>query len=161
MEIPLERYFKIINIPKDGNCLFASLAFGLRKLKGLNIDAASVREEIAEFYTKNLELRLNDGTLEEWMRRSEHCINCYIKKISKNGIWGSHMEIVMASLRFNIKINIWTYNTKISEFTPIETISPKNILGKSKIISELTEKIVEKSINILWNGFDHYDYLDL
>ena len=163
MEIPSEKYFKIINVPMDGNCLFTSLAIGLRNLKGLDIDAAYVRREIAEFYIENLELQLNDGTLSEWMRRSEHCVNCYIRKISKNGEWGSHMDTVMASLRFKIQINIWTFNSEKGEFSSIETISPKNILGKTskKKIGELTEKIVEKSINILWNGKDHYDYLDI
>jgi hypothetical protein len=98
----------LIDVPKDGNCLFSSLAVAL------GLSPSQIRQLIVNFVSKNLQMKLDGGeTIDYWLKSSgHHCIHTYQVEMGRNGRDGEGFEIAIASKIFQRKIVVWIPTTE-------------------------------------------------
>ena len=94
-ELIMNQKFERIDILGDGNCLFRAI---LCCLIGDDSGHMDLRNDICDHILENRNQYANfiyDQNIED-----------YIKKMRKDGVWGDHLELVVAStiLRFNFVV---------------------------------------------------------
>jgi len=109
---------KIIRIPgnSDGNCLFRSCAYHL------GIDYRKLRRQVTRFIRKHRDLEVNGSTVREWIKMAGHCPRDYHEHMSKDGIYGTGIELMIISLIYRRTIIVCkerkTYFEEIIEYFP-------------------------------------------
>lgn len=103
--VPVHQTF-IVDCPKDGNCLFSSIADQLRFLKrNRNADADEIRKTVVSYLKKNqtdIKDKLGDEQFEalQTVLQEEGGLSTYTEKIIKDGEWGDGIVLVASSLLY-------------------------------------------------------------
>lgn len=121
--------FQVRDVPAAGNCLFEAIG------RSCDIAAPSLREIVASFL-KIPNQQLQDEPLKTWI---EGPLDDYIKMISRNGAWGSGLEISILANLLHRRIIVYAPSGKTAKI--IAEFYPKNTFFKD--------------INILFVG-NHY-----
>ena len=122
---------KYIHIPPDGNCLFNSISYGIRKdFK----HGPTLRKCAVDYVKKN-------PSYKDFIYDRD--FNTYLRQMSSLGTYGDELMITALVNVFDIKINVYNKN----DGTLINQYYNKNVTIK-KIINLCYDNIIQ-----------HYDYL--
>jgi len=95
----------VLDPPKDGNCLFSTIADQLRLHLGSDVSASSVRSDIVEYlWNRRSNMFLLDGTeisLSAYVQQSD--IDTYLKNMSKCGSYGDHVVLLGACCLYSVQ----------------------------------------------------------
>jgi len=126
---------KVHRIIGDGNCLFGSCAFLLHTTHD------NLRNKVVTVMKEYPTLKINGKTLAEWIEMAGNNKN-YPSHVSKNGTWGSGIELALISIMYNRCIRIMkreeTKFVQIAEFFP-EYEDPMYLLYSGSHYDALTE----------------------
>eukprot|EP00747_Dinoflagellata_sp_TGD_P094751 gnl/TRDRNA2_/TRDRNA2_166230_c2_seq1.p1 gnl/TRDRNA2_/TRDRNA2_166230_c2~~gnl/TRDRNA2_/TRDRNA2_166230_c2_seq1.p1 ORF type:complete len:322 (-),score=24.61 gnl/TRDRNA2_/TRDRNA2_166230_c2_seq1:622-1587(-) len=138
--------FRIIGQPADGNCLFHSLARGIRDGK---TTASSLRSDIANFIRENPTWQVSDTYLRRWIKwDSDMDVNTYARRMEA-GAWGGGIE--MAVFSHLKQVNVIVY----------QRVQKQGMDGLVfKRISSFDSPNARKTVNVLYRGGKHYDALE-
>jgi len=132
------RRARVVRQPKDGNCLFHSLNYGIN-----GSSARLLRKNIAQFIRQNQKLTISDSPLKDWIRWSgQRRVSLYTQRMSRPGTWGGGIE--MAALSRMRSINVHVYERS---------------RGGYKRISCFDVPAASKTVHVLYTGRNHYDAL--
>lgn len=95
----------LVEQPKDGSCLFHSVAYGLRRDK---VCSAELRIDIAAFIAAHPSEKIADTTIEDWVRMAtgkNH--QSYAKSLADPDTWGGDLELAVATRIMDININVF------------------------------------------------------
>ena len=128
-------------ISGDGNCLYGSCSFHLRQCH------RCLRKKVSKLINTKSNIKISGTSISDWIKWSGHGKN-YGNEMSKNGEWGSAIELSVICLIYNRAIKVY----KILEVTKGDK--------KKKYYTQMAEFFPEKGnpIRILWTG-SHYDAL--
>lgn len=113
--------FHVRDVPAFGNCLFESIG------RSCDIGAVNLREIVVSFL-KIPNQKLHDEPLMTWI---EGDLDDYIKMISKNGAWGSGLEISILANVLHRRIIVYAPGSKgLQECKIIAEFYPKNTFFK-------------------------------
>jgi len=137
-------------MPGDGNCLFHSLTFGLKR--GFN--AHTLRKEIARFISTNSDLEIAETPLKDWIKWDcNQSVTQYARRMAVTG-WGGGIECAACSRLFRVNVHVWERIRKAkSSSMCFKRISCFDF-GKTGSSSAPT-------INVLYCGGVHYNALEL
>lgn len=92
----------IANIPNNGNgnCLFQSCAYHL------NLDHKILRQQVAYIIRKYPDLPVNGSSLSEWLNWINQDIIQYANNISKDGVYGTSVELTLISIMYRRSIQV-------------------------------------------------------
>ena len=130
---------RIVPIVGDGNCFFASVAYGLHTTHQV------LREMCARYFVECGDATISDATVSNWILWGSGVdTKKYAANIRKNGTWGGGLEIAALCSMLHMKIEIYTRDAqkklvKICDF--VYTESPKKV------------------VKVYYNGSTHYDAL--
>eukprot|EP00927_Polykrikos_kofoidii_P074817 TRINITY_DN70856_c0_g1_i1.p1 TRINITY_DN70856_c0_g1~~TRINITY_DN70856_c0_g1_i1.p1 ORF type:complete len:288 (+),score=45.49 TRINITY_DN70856_c0_g1_i1:183-1046(+) len=95
---------RVIRMPRDGSCLFHSLAYGL----GGNTSAVQLRQEIADFIEEQPETVVGGSALKDWiMWESGEQAADYATCLRSAGEWGGAIEMSVCSLLRQACIHVY------------------------------------------------------
>jgi hypothetical protein len=133
----------IEDVPGDGTCLFHAIG------KFFNLGGHNLRRATADFISNNLDLKMHDQTLRDWIQWDyDKPAENYAIDL-KNGTWGGALEItVIASL---LKVPIYVYvrsaNGKVKR---ISDSKPENLFPSFAVNHS------HKFICLLYERKSHY-----
>ena len=140
--------YKIQSIPKDGNCLYNSVAFQLNKKFSKKIESDesfnnyTLRAETSKYMAQNKSEFINSYDPSE---NNNLSYDEYVNKIKNTNIWADNSEII--ALQKYLKINIHIY------------IKDSNNLGKIYPGCIDNNLNYNQHIKVFYNGSNHYDSL--
>lgn len=130
---------RIVEQPKDGSCLFHSIAYGLKE----RVDPAQLRQHICAFMLEHPDTLVAGTTIEDWVRHDRGVdLGSYVKDIADGG-WGGGIEMEVAT-----KVN-WV-NVHVYEHADG---------GYRRIADFNSGSEYAETVNILYQGRNHYDAL--
>lgn len=93
----------VVNMPKDGSCLFHSLAHGVT-----GITAACLRVEIADFIETHPPALVAGRPLQDWVKweSGQSCAE-YSATMRRGGEWGGALEIAVCSRLKGVCVNVF------------------------------------------------------
>jgi hypothetical protein len=141
--------WKIINIKKDGNCLFNSIAHQMKTYLNSNYTGDDLIKFSTSWLRNNKDLKLKDNSFlsnkcDTFPIHNDNEISWidYISRMEENGIYGELVIVYAISILFNISITIKSYENKdlaiINE--GLYTLCNINILFGSKHYDVITHK---------------------
>tara|TARA_B100000900_G_scaffold415349_1_gene444942 strand:- start:431 stop:2464 length:2034 start_codon:yes stop_codon:yes gene_type:complete len=135
---------EIVKVAGDGNCLFRAVSQQL-----LNNDYSKKKYSIEKLRKKTVEyIKENSDKLWDEKIVDQEYIDNYVQNMSKDGTWGTDLEIRVLSRILKINIFVITTNQNSSGNTLVSRISPEQTSGG---------KSSDKDI-ILYNIYGiHYD----
>jgi hypothetical protein len=131
---------RVVAQPGDGSCLFHSLSYGLSD----SSDASALRSEICRYIAKNPDLTIADTSIKDWVRydsESNESVAAYARRM-EGGSWGGAIE--MAALMSMKRVNVHVYERCREGY---RRISAFELDG------------ARKTVNVLYQGRNHYDAL--
>ncbi|MFS8002175.1 putative OTU domain, papain-like cysteine peptidase superfamily [Helianthus anomalus] len=136
--------YSVIGIPGDGRCLFRAVAHGACVRSGKPAPNESLQRELAD----ELRARVADEFVRrrketEWFIEGD--FDSYVSKIRKTHVWGGEPELLMASHVLKMPISVY--------------MNDEDSGGLICIAEYGHEYGKENPINILYDGFGHYDAL--
>ncbi|KAJ0847861.1 putative OTU domain, papain-like cysteine peptidase superfamily [Helianthus annuus] len=131
-------------IPGDGRCLFRAVAHGACVRSGKPAPNESLQRELAD----ELRARVADEFVRrrketEWFIEGD--FDSYVSKIRKTHVWGGEPELLMASHVLKMPISVY--------------MNDEGSGGLICIAEYGHEYGKENPINVLYDGFGHYDAL--
>jgi hypothetical protein len=96
---------KVVNQPKDGSCLFHSVAFGL----GVQTTTATeLRRSIAEYIASEASADISNTSIQDWVLMTEgkgH--QAYASIIAAPNAWGGAIELAVAAKIHSVSIHVF------------------------------------------------------
>ena len=133
----------VVPQPRDGSCLFHSLAYGLTRTHTIDVNANRLRFEIGLFIGKFPHFQVADSPISDWIEWScKTDAKTYAKSIAWTDRWGGGIELAVCSHLFNVNIHV--YQREGTTF---------------RCISSFGNAVSENTINVLYVGRSHYDAL--
>ena len=135
---------KIVKVEGDGNCLFRAVSQQLinNDYSKKNYSIEKLRKKTVKYIKENSDKLWDEGKVDQ------EYIDNYIQNMSKDGTWGTDLEIRVLSRILKINIFVITTNQNSSGNTLVSLISPEQTSGG---------KSSDKDI-ILYNIYGiHYD----
>eukprot|EP00927_Polykrikos_kofoidii_P031766 TRINITY_DN27238_c0_g1_i1.p1 TRINITY_DN27238_c0_g1~~TRINITY_DN27238_c0_g1_i1.p1 ORF type:complete len:456 (+),score=59.42 TRINITY_DN27238_c0_g1_i1:82-1368(+) len=127
--------------PTDGSCLFHSLSKGL----GDGVDASLLRLQISKYIIENPDVAVADTTLGDWVRYdSGSCVTAYAARMAGNS-WGGAIEMQAFTRLYDISVNVYEPSKD----------------GFKRICCFETDSADKRTINVVYQGKCHYDFLEL
>lgn len=87
--------FEIVEIARDGNCLFKALS---HQLEAHQRDYAEIRRSIVYY------MGVNPSTFQDFLRDGSGSIDDYCARMANDGIWGGNQELYAAANIFDCRI---------------------------------------------------------
>ena len=136
---------KITAVEKDGNCLFASVALGLNRLRRdpeteKEWTAAEIRAKVAVHLRKNEQKYVPQWDREMPDRTQARNWEAYVAAIETDKVWGGLTELRGISRTFDVRVIVFPQN---------EHVEPFHIHGQAK----------KRTIGLYFTG-SHYDLLE-
>lgn len=106
---------KIAHIPNNGNgnCLFQSCSYHL------DVDHKTLRQQVSWIIHKYPDLPINNSPLREWIKWLNYDIIEYSNYISKDGVYGTALELTLISIMYRRCIRVKNpNNVQIAEYFP-------------------------------------------
>jgi hypothetical protein len=106
---------KIIHIEgnDDGNCLFRSCSYHI------GVDYKKIRHQVSNVILNYPYLPINGSSVSEWLEWIGHDYIEYSKYISKNGVYGSGIELMLISIMYRCCIKVMNSDFDIiAEYFP-------------------------------------------
>ena len=130
--------------PGDGSCLYHSLRRGLGETISSLRSTQDLRHKLAEWVTSNRNFKISDTPVSEWVRWDACCsVDMYARRMCKNA-WGGGIELAACANKFCVRVLVW-----------------ERCSGGFKRISSFSVSSPRKTINVLYCGGVHYDYLEV
>ena len=137
--------------PGDGNCLFHSLSYGLRRSRstsGRGETAPALRMELEDYIAAHPHDEISDTPLSDYILwDSQSSVKAYTNRMRVGNDWGGAIEIAICARIKNVEIHV--YEKRGSNFVRISKFDCGDSGGNPKIL------------NILYGGRCHYDALDI
>jgi len=131
---------RVVGQPGDGSCLFHSLCYGLG-----NINARTLRKELAKFIDDNPDFEIAGDTLEEWIRWDTNTsCEAYADRMANSNSWGGGVEMAVCSHIMRVNVHVYEQKKKAGSF---------------KRISCFNSPTARKTIHVLYQGRMHFDAL--
>jgi len=94
----------LIEQPKDGSCLFHSIAYGLRD----KVCSWELRRDMAAFIAAHPSEKIADTTIEEWVQMATgKSHQSYARSLAHPDTWGGDLELALATRIMDININVF------------------------------------------------------
>lgn len=131
----------IVKQPKDGTCLFHSIAHGL----GDGTSGIALRKQIVNFILTQPSTQIASTTVKDWIKmtagKSPHA---YTKELACQGAWGGALELAIAARIKCINIDVY-----------------ERCGTKYRCVTTFKEPGARRTVSVLYNTkpFRHYDAL--
>lgn len=162
--------------PGDGNCLFHSLAHGLRD-RG-RTTAYSLRAEIVDFIETNPALELIDAPVKDWvMWETALSVPEYCARMRRPGEWGGAIEMAVFAQLTGCHVLVYETDRsqqatvvgyrRIHTFAPTPPKAADSSNGGGSAGGSSTSRLLygtppqqQKEVRVLYSGGMHYDAVD-
>lgn len=144
------RRCRVVSQPGDGSCLYHSLRYGLKRMRGADCvpDAKELRHSLARWVASNGQLRIAETPLSLWVRWDSGLQpSAYANRMARSG-WGGGIEMAACSHLMNC--NIWVYERCRGGFERISCFDAPAAANRSRL---------NDTLHILYRGGVHYDAL--
>jgi hypothetical protein len=157
--LPADRV-SVIPQPRDGSCLFHSLARGL----GKGGNGGELRNEVASFIVRNKNAPLGGGTLgtsvKDWIKFDSNVTPRRYASDLVGGKWGGAIEVAVAAQTHGVDVDVYTRQgnhgfQRTAQFQPVCKRPPSGGGGRGggEALSRVTK------VKLLYTGRCHYDLL--
>lgn len=147
--------YNIIRMPGDGRCLFHAVMFGACRLSGVDLPSMASRCEMAD--------ELRQKVAEEFRKRREETewflegpFEEYVSNIQKPHVWGGEPELLMMSHVLKTPISVY-----ISDPRSKGALIAIAEYGQEYMALKNSDKEILPPIRVLYNGYNHYDALEV
>jgi len=128
--------YNLIRAPGNGSCLFGAIIIAMLRMYTQDGEA-ELRRRVVEFMRNNREI-YNDPII---LGLFGVALDTYINRMENDGVWGGLTEIITVEMMLGQCINVWIYNDENECYELWYGNGNPNCL------------------NILYNGYNHYDAL--
>jgi hypothetical protein len=139
------RQVSVVSQPGDGNCLFHSMAHGLRSARaGRETSASSLRMELEDYMASHPHEEISDTPISDYILwDSQTSVKAYTGRMRSGNDWGGAIEIAVCARIKNVEIHV--YEKKGGNFIRISKFEATNSDSAPRVVS------------VLYGGRCHYD----
>jgi len=122
----------IVEQPKDGSCLFHSIAYGL----GDKTCSVELRRDIAAFIAGHPSDKIANTTIQDWVKMvtgEDHY--AYAEALADRNTWGGDLELAVATRIMDVNINVFEPQEVEGQFRCIASFGRPFRSGRGSTVS--------------------------
>jgi hypothetical protein len=129
--------------PKDGSCLFHSIAWGVGDIHRCDTlsPGMQLRREIAAFIKSHPREQIANTAIEDWVQMiSDQSAHAYAETLAYSDTWGGDLELAIATIIKDIRINVYERHEQEGNFRCIARFGPCDSAMSPRIVSVVYSK---------------------